>query len=269
MDEKEIEFIVDSNPNSGSINLSTPGDSFEVQLEDSFHIPENSIDLFVSVQDATIWWTVPNVITGSNDILTIIDDRGVQDIVTVTIPQGLYGLAELNNAIERYLVNNGKAVLIQLSSDSATQKVEIIANYADITIDFTVANSINELIGFEANTYGPSTVTGQKFLAPNVANFNTVNYFLMHSDICDRGIPFNGKYSQTIAKILIDVTPGSQITYTPFNPSKTHCKNLKNSRRLLFRYWITDDQNRSLNTNSEYWSARIKLTYKVPIELKI
>jgi hypothetical protein len=269
MIQKEITLIVSSNPNNGAQNLSADGSSFEVnyQGESPTAIPAQAKDITVEVQGADIWWTVPNVISGVNDKFKLTDtgaDSGTVYTGTVTIAQGLYDLQGLANAIETQLVNAGAAQgTISFSADTATQKVLITANFIGISIDFTIADSVRNLLGFNSQVLGPSASKPFTWIADNVAAFNQINYFLIHGDIADRGLPFNDDYSQVLAQVLIDVSPGSQITFNPFNPSKSFASRLRGQRRTTFRYWLTDDQNRLVNTAGEYWSARLVIRYQI------
>ena len=101
-----------------------------------------------------------------------------------------------------------------------------------------------------------------------VAEFNQVNYFLIHSNLTSKGIRFNNIYNQTIGQVLIDVAPGSQITSSPRNPAKIASQELAGTNRTNLRFWLTDDKNRSIDTNSEYWSARVVIRYFRPMVLQ-
>lgn len=267
---EEVSFIISSNPENGASNVSADGHYFEINLEDALQIPTEALNVNLSVQESTIWWTIPNIVTGQNDKLYITGPNK-SDISTnfvITIPQGLYDLTGLNQTIQRELESaNAKIApdpLISITGDEATQKVEIRFNYTATSIDFTQSNTIREIIGFNSEVVGPFVTIPNTVLAPNVANFNTVNYFLIHSDLVGRGIRFNKEYNQTIAQVLIDTSPGSQIVSKPFNPSKINCQELAGSTRKKLRFWLTDDKNRPVNTNNEYYSARIVIDYLLP-----
>ena len=270
----EINMLVSSEADAGAINVSADGSQFEVQLQEPLSIPAEAIGTTISVEEATVWWSVPNIITGENDLMRITYNDGVNPPVTynITIPQGLYDLTGLNQAIERELTNLSaptSPTLISLSPDDATQRVELQANYTGVSVDFTIAQSFRFILGFNSAVVGPSTIAPQVYIADNVAQFNSVNYFLIHSDISGKGIRFNNNYNQTIAQVLIDVAPGSQIVSKPFNPARTSAEELNGSRRTNLRMWLTDDVNRPVNTNGETWSARIVIKYFMPYVLSI
>jgi hypothetical protein len=267
---EEISMIVSSDPSAGAINRSSDGSYFEVQLQDGLKIPTDALNVNVSVEEATVWWVVPNIITGENNRMYI-SGPNTADVLTtfsITIPQGLYDLSGLNQAVLRELENIGAKInpdpLINMTPDDATQKVEIRFNYNTVSIDFTQVDTPRDILGFNAQTYGPFPIVPTSVLAPNIAQFNQVNYFLIHSDLVNKGIRFNNNYNQTIAQVLIDVAPGSQIVSKPFNPAKINASELTGATRTYLRFWLTDDEDRRVNTNGEYWTARIVIHYLKP-----
>jgi hypothetical protein len=269
---EEISMIVSSDPINGATNISPDGSYFEVQLQDGLSIPKDALNVNISVEEATIWWSVPNVITGENDKMYI-TGPDTADVITnyvITLPQGLYDLSGINSAIARELEIAGAKIdpdpLITLSPDEATQRVQIRFNYATVSIDFQPNDTFRTILGFNSAIYTP--VPNNPVLAPNVAAFNRVNYFLIHSDLTNKGIRFNNNYNQTIGQVLIDVAPGSQIVSRPFNPARINAQELAGSSRTNLRFWITDDEDRRVNTNNEYWSARVVIHYLRPFVVK-
>mgnify|MGYP005989272341 CR=1 FL=1 len=356
---EEISMIVSSDPKQGAVNKSADGSYFEIGLQDGLMLPADALNINIAVEESTIWWTVPNIITGENDkmyftgpgtstkselgfpattgfeisqpvpgtfqliiqnsaggmpsvfgvgydfepltgnnigqVFTITSDitgpnpafiqtftftstsTPLSEVVSpgdfkgtnpsapqnITIPQGLYDLTGLNASIARELELIGSPAFITLNPDEATQKVEMRFNFANVSVDFTQPNTFADILGFDKQVYGPFTQP-TPILAPNVAAFNTVNYFLVHSDLTNKGIRFNNSYNQTIGQVLIDVPPGSQITSQPRNPAKINAPELAGATRTTLRFWLTDDANRRVNTNNEYWSARIVIHYLRP-----
>lgn len=266
---EEISMIVSSDPINGATNISPDGSYFEVQLQDGLRIPKDALNVNISVEEATVWWSVPNIITGENDKLYITgpDTLDVIQNYVLTIPQGLYDLAGINEAMARELEAAGAKIdpepLITLSPDEATQRVQMRFNYGlGVSIDFSQNDTPRIILGFDSAVYSP--VPTNPILAPNVAAFNRVNYFLIHSDLTNKGIRFNNNYNQTIGQVLIDVAPGSQIVSRPFNPAKINAPELSGATRTNLRFWLTDDEDRRVNTNNEYWSARIVIHYLRP-----
>ena len=61
---EEISMIVTSDPNAGAINRSADGSYFEIQLQDGLQLPKEALNVNISMEEASIWWVVPNIITG-------------------------------------------------------------------------------------------------------------------------------------------------------------------------------------------------------------
>jgi hypothetical protein len=254
---EEISLIVSSDPDAGAINRSSDGSQFEIQLDgEGIQIPKDAINVNVSVEESTVWWVVPNIIEGQNNRMYIFgdNDSGGTELFTIEIPQGLYDLSGLNQAILAELEAAGaKTVdgggnplpLISLTADDATQKVRLRFNYTNVYVDFQPNDTPREILGFDALQYGPYPTAPLSILAPNTAAFNQVN--------------------QTIAQVLIDVAPGSQIVSTPFNPARCNGQELAGSKRTNLRFWLTDDKQRPVNTNGEYFTARIVIHYQKPM----
>ena len=128
----------------------------------------------------------------------------------------------------------------------------------------TPNDTFRTILGLNSAIYGPYATAPYELVAPNIAGFNTVNYFLIHSDLTSRGIRFNNTFTQVISQILIDVPPGSQIIYAPFNFPSISCPELIGASRKVMRFWLTNDKNERVNTNGENWSARVVIKYKRP-----
>jgi hypothetical protein len=267
---EEISMIVSSDPAAGAINRDPDGSYFEVQLQDGLQLPKDALNVNIAVEEATIWWVVPNIITGVNDTMYI-TGPDINDVIqnfVVVIPQGLYDLSGINQAILRELENQGAKIdpdpLITLTPDEPTQKVEMRFDYPTVSVDFTQPNTPRITLGFDSQILGPYVGAPLNILADNIAQFNQVNYFLIHSDLTNKGIRFNNNYNQTISQVLIDVSPGSQIVSRPFNPAKINAPELAGAKRTNLRVWLTDDRDRRVNTNGEYFTARIVIHYLRP-----
>lgn len=263
-DTHEIPIIVSSDVAEGAQNKSADGSSFEVNLEDPIRIPTNASSVDIIVQEATIWWVIPNIITGVNDTFYI---EHLTIPYVAVLPQGLYDLSCLQSATEREVVAAGApAGLFNFIPDQATQKVVLQINQAGTQIDFTPADTFRDILGFDSQLVPVAPSVGFfAQVADNTAAFNTIDFFLIHSDIVPRGIRLNNTYSQTIAQVLIDTPPGSQIVSRPFNPPPSPAWDLIGAIRKRVKFWLTDNNNNLVNTNNENWSARLLIKYTVPV----
>ncbi len=268
MQKKEITFIISSDVLNGATNKSADGSTFDVQLEQPLQIPANASNVTLEVQTATIWWTVPNILTGVNDKFRLKEPLVNAGAFTdVIIPQGLYDLVGLAAAIEREIVDAGyTAGMFTFSGDTATQKVVIAFNIANSEIDFTATETFRGILGFDSQVLANVAVLGKTFLAENVANFNVLEYFLMTTDLVDAGLRFNNTWNQIMARVYVDVAPGSQIVYTPQWPAKSGCNKLRGRAVQTMHFTLTDQNNNLVNTAGEDYSAEIVIKYDLPIK---
>lgn len=270
----QLSIIATNDTSLGASSVSSDGSSFTVSLDTPIQISADAYDLHLTAPSSTVWWVIANIETGVNDLMKVISDgSGATPAAVATynivIPEGLYDLTGLNNSIQTQLLNAGAEAsgILELSPDEATQKVEIImTNFTGISVDFTIAQTFRDILGFNSQIVGPNVTVNFTFLADNTANFNTIEYFLIHSDLVLQGMRLNGDYSQIIAQVLIDRSPGSQIISTPFNPPKLSADNLINSNRKTIRFYITDNQNNSLNMRGEFWSVRVEINWTTPLK---
>lgn len=264
MIERQLSFIVSSDVANGARNVRDLGSAFDVQLDDAIAIPPGAVNCTLEVNQTSIWNTVPNIsVEQKNDTFYF---SAVEPAVweTITIDKGLYSVSALNAAISRGLVNLGyDADKITMTGDEATQKIVFTFKDVNTSIDFTQADTFREIVGFDSRIVGPSTIAGETELGDNVAAFNQVNSFLLHSTIINQGIPVNAIGASIIARVPIDVSPGSQINYSPNNPVPTAANTLIGSSLNRFSVWLTDQANRPVDTNGEVFDALIIIRYHV------
>ena len=268
---EEINILVSSDPSLGAQNINDKGSEFEIVLEDGgIQVPNEAKNVNIVVEESTVWWTVPNLEQGINDKMYITGPNA-QDQQTdfiITIPQGLYDLPGLNQAILRELENAGAKInpepLFLLLPDSNTQRVVIRFSYNTVSIDFTPGDTFRDILGFNSQLVGPISPAPASVIGDNTAAFNQVNYFLLHSDLTNKGIRYNNRYDQVVSQVNINVPPGSQIVSTPFNPAKVEANELRGVNRTNIRFWLTDQNNRLVNTAAEFFSMRLCIRYNMP-----
>jgi len=258
----EIPIVVNSGSDAGASEINEQGSQFTIRLNDPILMPNDLINCTVQVDEATIWWTIPNIsVENSNNkfyytYLTV--------DYNITLPNGLYSISDLNNTIERLVEEQTNVSgLFTFGPDNATQKTIITANVAGAVIDFTQADTIREIIGFNSQLLPAAgvSVEDEFFLADETSNFNSIQYFLIHSDIVDQGIRTNNTYTQTISQVLIDVKPGSQIVSREFNPPKSNALNLNGRKIDRIKFWLTDQDNNLVDTNGEVFGCRLVIKY--------
>ena len=273
--KREIPIVVSSNPSLGAVNLSSNSNSFDafrVDLEQPIAIPKSAQNCELKVLSSTIWSNEPNIITDVNDKLRITgpDTLDVITVFDITIPQGSYSTSELNQRIQIELSNAGAKTspdsLISITPDEATQKIDLRIFYTGAIVDFTVANSCWQILGFTAATVLTATFDGESFLATSEAAFNIINYYLISSNLVSQGLRFNNTYRQIINQTNINVRPNSQIVSEPFNPSTISCPELIGQVRSNFDIRLLKDDFSPSNTRGEFFSVRLAISYMEIIE---
>lgn len=255
----QVPLILSSSTENGAVNKNSQGSYFEINLDRGIEIPKKAKYCWIEVQSAEIWNTSPNILTGVNDKLYYEDAMGV---FTMTIPQGLYSIDLLNLEISRQLVESGRdAESMVIFGNYATQKTYI--QFLDIgtSIDFTQSDTFRVLLGFDSVTIGPSISTDEIFDSNNVAAFNSINYFILHTDLVAYGIRINNTYTQAVAQVLIDKPAGSQILHEPNNPPEISANELIGKYKRNIKVWLTDQSNNLIDTASEDFSMRLIIYY--------
>ena len=254
-----LPIILNSSVESGARNKASNGSSFQVSLDKGLIIPKEAKYCWLVCQSAEIWNTSPNVITGVNDTLDITDGMGA---LTITIPQGLYDIPLLNAEIDRQMVANGRVSNnFIITGNNATQKTFISVATIGTTINFTTATSIRELLGFQSLLLGPTVGANQIFDSNDVATFNNIDYFILHTDLVSHGLRINNRYTQGVAQVLIEAPTGSQIIHQPQNPPEIACPNLIGDKKNLINVWLTDQDNNRVSTAGENFSMRLVIYY--------
>jgi hypothetical protein len=267
--QKSISILASSSLTAGAQNKTLDGSSFRVSLNDALHVPNNAENITVEVTKATYWNTSPNFKSTNNQIYVRGPD--VADVLQsklITLPVGLYDVSMFKAALLTELLNEGfkqtPSPVLNISANYATGKIIIILNYTTTEVSFAVAdgvvNPMNQILGFDLLKYTTAIAPFAQY-APNVAKFNQLNSILITSNLCDNGFAINSKESNIIAQILINVSPGTQLIYEPFNPTKVSASNLQNRYLKEFDVQLTDELLVPIDTNTEEYTVLFKISY--------
>jgi hypothetical protein len=134
----------------------------------------------------------------------------------IEIPIGSYEITDINEHIQRVMKERGHydsaadEYYITLGSNNNTLKavLEIAANY---NVDFTTANSIRTVLGFNAQTY-----TSGYNESANIVNIMNVSSLRITSDIIGSSYS-NGSAENIIFSFFPNVGPGYKIVELPVN----------------------------------------------------
>lgn len=270
--QEEENFVISSDPQNGAFNRNSLGSYFEIKMDEPLTIPQDAKNINVNVEEMDVWFVTPNISGNlSNNLLYILgpDTNDIITQYTVTLPKGLYDLASIQSEIEHQLTQFGaKSVdgpLMVLNGNSSTNKVYLTLTYTNTSIDFTQPNTIRTVLGFVSSIL-TSTSNLEVFIGSDIARLNNTNFYMLQSEMVTTGLRVNGQKGGIIAKVPIDVNPGSQVLYSPNHPPKIGIQHLAGSRKKKFRFSLLNSEGDLVDTNGEYFSFRLSIRYFVKIE---
>jgi hypothetical protein len=229
---------------------------------ESIRISEKS-RVRIKLVGATIFNTVPNIITNVNDSLNFSYNLTNYSII---FPQGIYDINTFNSYVKSWMMNNGIPLvqgypLFSFNPSYSLQKVVIVSYVGGWAIDFSTSTT-RSILGFNPAII-TSTFAGQTFIANNIAAFNQHNEFVLHTNICSNsGYLDDNENDKTVKKtdilavININSGVGQQIIYSPINAPILYV-GLDNVQYIKL-YW-TNEKNESIVINDP-WSVQIELS---------
>ena len=153
--------------------------------------------------------------------------------------------------------------MITFTPDNATQRVIINFSQPSLRVDFSGVDSCCEVLGFTATPHPLAYTTSvASIYGDTQAKFNHIESYLIHNDLAN-GIQFNGKFSNVLAHIVINSSPGDQIIYEPFQPVRIQAQNLAGRNINSIRSWITDQDSESLDFAGETSTYQLLIRYKM------
>ena len=257
-------------------NQTSTGDSFEVTFSPPISIPSSATNVTVACHGADVFYSFVNVAAGTTFDFTATLSNGSTTSKQITFLKGLYGLAAIQSEIDAFCQSDSQLpdTMWTLSGSAATGRVTVGFN-ADATglnlgaasILFGTSTAFATLLGFAQSTLGftaASGVTLVQHTGTTVANFSSLSHVDVKSDLAGGGaIQADGERGQTLASIVPDVSPGAQINFAPPNLIQIDANHLIGHPINKARFYLTDQNGGSVDTNSETWSARIILSWYV------
>lgn len=195
--------LSDSSSSSNDFTIEYPR---HIQLQTENPTTKEPIGYEIALVSASCYYVNPNI-TSTNDQFKY--SNGVVNR-TLTIPTGLYNLQQLNDELRRQISGLGDQPLnINIVPNFSTNRtrIELVAPY---TVDFTIANSIRDLLGFISQIVN---ITKESENSADMAN--DFEKLLIHCSLVE-GYSYNNSYqSDIIAEMLLDQSPGSQLSIAP------------------------------------------------------
>ena len=236
-----LPYIFNSDINAGAENVSADGSSFQVSLHDPITIPKGAVDCKVGVVSASVWNSSLNIAASyGNNTFTFTTTAAPAGTYTFVIPDGLYSVDGLSSYLASQFVNlTLPSNLITISGENATQKSIITFLKSGDSINFTLVNSLRQLLGFNALVItAPSA--NYSFFSNNVAAFKRINSVIISSNFVSVGIPVNSQSRGIIASVPITAAPGSQIVYSPTHVVWFCAHELIGRRKLNLSFSLLD-----------------------------
>ena len=217
-------------------------------LETSFVPP---LDLNGSTELALVsletYFSFPNIDDTNNRIKVFLNDSIWADI---RIPIGCYELDAINKDLQRQIQEKGgKQNDVTLSPNKNTLRCAMVLGET-VEVDFTGANSLRTVLGFEAKVY-----TEKRSVSTHVVDIMKVNSILVHCDLIGSSY-LNSSQQPIIFSFFPDVSPGEKIVMHP-----TTLIYLPVALDIIPRMtvWLTDQDNRPLNLRGEKLTLRFHI----------
>jgi hypothetical protein len=267
MFKKHINMMFSSSPAQGATDISVDGSKFTVSLNGVIGLPDERSMVKGS---ATLAVTGASILNNASNISASIGNNifswyegGTQH--SATIPDGLYGVVELNAAMSRALVLEGSnASAITISGDTATNKIilNVEPNFQLICDDTIAPGNFRGILGFDeavlpnAPAESPVVIYGD-----NIAAFDRNTDYLIKTNLISEGLPVNQNNNGIIASIPLNVRPGSRIYYFPIQPIEIDANELLGMSRKTLRFELLNQNNQDVDILGESWSFVLRISY--------
>lgn len=160
------------------------------------------------------YYSFPNI-DASNNNFRYSPDNGVTWF-NINIPEGSYEITDINDYIKRIMADNGHYdavnneyyINIEPNNNTLKSVVDIAANYQ---VDFTTANSIRSVLGFNSQIYTEGYNESE-----NIVNILSINSLRITSDIITSSYT-NGGTENVVYSFFPNVGPGFKIIQEPLN----------------------------------------------------
>lgn len=259
----------DTGESSNIINKSTDGSKFSVIFNSPLQIPENAKNIKTYVNNFKFWYSFKNVSSGklNNKIYITATANATNDnqYTEITIEDGLYSDTALSGAISYALTRASlPSDAIVINGEESTGKI-IITVKTGYQVYFKSTTKLNELLGFNSGQKVPSlTIASSNYVerGPNVAQFSSFSNVLLHASYVSKSL-YNGRSSDVLCAVSPSVGVGEQMSYEPKNLIKIPCPNLVGVSLNDVTISITDQNNKSLDTNGENFYCVLMIEYTI------
>jgi hypothetical protein len=195
------------------------------------------------------YYSFPNIKQTNNAIRISIDD-GVSWSLLI-IPVGCYELSAINVELQRLIVQiGGKANQVMIQPNVNTLHSILLIENVKYHVDFTIANSLRTVLGFESKTY-----TRGRYESVDMVNINSVNSIFVHCDAI-QGSHVDGKLMPVIHTFFPNVAPGEKIVHSPHNLTYIPIMSAVIPHMTV---WLTDQHGEALDLRGE----KVTITFTI------
>ena len=192
----------------------------------------------ISLISSQIWYSWHNITDSNNKLYCIPDGASSKQI---EIPPGSYNIENINDEIKHFLGENKDNITITPNYNTLKSRIELKNN---AVVDFRIANSINEVLGFDSVYLSGNRVHESQ----NVVNITNINSLQIHCSLID-GSYINGVSSDLLYTVSPNVPPGYLIQVEPKQNVYVPIKAI--SQIDSIRFSIRDQDNNYVNMNNE------------------
>lgn len=245
-DNSSLSFII-----SWDSNFDATNDTTIYRQIFSTPIILDNLDYEIALISLETYYSFPNVKEGVNNVFAYKTNPG-QPSILINIPTGSYEINAIAAEIKRQ-VGDDIYTNMSLESNESTLKAVFKLN-PNYRIDFTVDNSIRDILGFKSRLVG-GEANVKYYSSDNIVNILNVNSVLVNCDLIN-GSYNNGEISPVIYSFFPNVKPGFKIVQNVDSPiylkvNKTQINSIT--------AWLTDQNNNKLNFRGETITIRFHL----------
>jgi hypothetical protein len=260
-------LVANSLPEAGASNISSGGDSFDLELSPPLTFP-SSAKVRVCCAEAGTWFSYPNIKASLNNNTLYVTDDATAEKYPIVFADGLYGLDSINLAMSLAFETLGfPSDLFQFTGDDATGRVFLqkAASTTAFRLHFGTA-SPNVELGFAANTsYPNANQTGAyNVRGPFQAKLDTVSTVMIHCSLVSGSSYVGNGVGAAIACFTPgDAQVGQLINYRPPFQQWIDVSKLSGSSVSRLTFWITDQSGRrgSVSTGGEPFSVSLVIEW--------
>ena len=197
----------------------------------------------MSLVNLETYWSFPNV-TEKNNIFRYSNGS---EWVEILIPKGAYELSQINAFIQKEIGNIKDSISLTANINTLKCIMTISGHYK---VDFTVPNSINTVLGFDAKKYTIGIHESE-----NIVNIIHINSIYVHNNLIAHSY-IDGVLNPVIYSFFPTTGVGEKIIEKP--RERVYSPVTLNTVSSM-ETWLTDQDNNDLDLQGENLTIRFHL----------